>query len=115
MTKWSVEIRVDFTRMIRCPTPQNPTNKQVDAYMRKGSKYKKCIEEMFSKKPSKIKYSDGGKLTFELDNIVYPTAKSVKDSIKDIEISYPTKHYGNSPELLGYIKLIEKSTKVRKV
>jgi len=62
MTKWSVEIRLESTRYLRCDVQPNPTNKQVDTYMRKGSKYKKCIEEMYSKKPSKIKYSESSLL-----------------------------------------------------
>ena len=72
----------------------NPTEEELDAYMRKGSKYNKYLAELYKygeygKMPTKIIYSDGGFLSYELspsetnykNRVIFPKAESV---IKDI-------------------------------
>ncbi len=102
MTIWKVTIQFFFKRTNLDRTKKeepNPTKKQLDAYMRKGSKYKQYLEDMYmygdyGEMPKKIKYRNGGKLSYELSNTpmmynyntkskipVFPTAKSVVDYI----------------------------------
>ena len=97
MATWKVTMRLHFIRTndeISTKQEPNPTQKQLNAYMRKGSKYKLYLADMYSygdynKMPSKIKYSDGGTLSFELSgkiknysgNPVFPSKKSVIDDI----------------------------------
>ena len=97
MTKWGVTIQLFFTRTnfdYTIMNEPNPTQKQFDAYMRKGSKYKFFLKDMYGygvygQIPSKIKYIDGGKLSYELDKSindyqgksVFPTVDSIKEDI----------------------------------
>jgi hypothetical protein len=105
----------------------NPTKKQLDTYMRKGKKYNKYLTDMYSlrddvKTPTKIKYSDGGILSYELspsnykNRVIFPTADSVIDDIMEKQIEdgwsleddpfyYPTKkkYEGGYNEILCFI------------
>lgn len=133
MFSWSVTMKLYLTRVNVDRTKKeeaNPTIKELDAYMRKGSKYKTYLREMYiygdyGKLPSKIKYNDGGKLSFELSptetnykrQVIFPTTKSVIDDIMDNSIEdglggfenespfyYPTKKkYGGVYEPLCFI------------
>jgi len=50
MTKWGVTIQLFFTRTnfdYTIMNEPNPTQKQFDAYMRKGSKYKFFLKDMY--------------------------------------------------------------------
>ena len=111
MTKWNVTIELFFQRTNGERTTAeepNPTKKQLDAYMREGTKYKRFLEDMYlygeyGKKPSKIKYSDGGKLSYELNGdvkdfkgiVIFPTAESIKDDI--MNNSFEDGMYGAEP------------------
>jgi hypothetical protein len=97
MTNWTVTIKLYFVRTNDGYTTKeepNPTKKQLDTYMKKGSKYKTYLADIYSygeygKMPTKIKYSDGGILRYELDgkakdfmgNLVFPTTESIKEDI----------------------------------
>ena len=111
MATWNVSIQLYFTRTNGERTKKeepNPTKKQLDAYMRKGSKYKKYMEDMYlygdyGYMPKKIKYCDGGKLSYELSGEVlnyykkkvFPTKESVLQDI--MESSFEDGMYASSP------------------
>ena len=93
--KWQVTIKLFFVRTNDESNEPNPTQKELDGYMRRGTgRYKMYLYNIYGEfeykfMPKKIKYHDGGKLSYELDatdpkgNLRFPTAKSVKEHILD--------------------------------
>ena len=108
---WQVTIKLFFIRTNHEFTTKeepNPTKKQLDVYMRKGSKYKTYLEDMYTygeygKMPTKIKYSDGGKITYQLSSTIEnymgkPVFSTKQSVIEDIMFnSLEDGMYGASP------------------
>ena len=111
MKNWNVQLQLYFVRSnydVSEKTEPNPTQKQLDAYMRKGSKYKKYLEDMYTygeygEMPRKIKYTSGGKLIYTLkskkshwnNKIIYNTKKDILEDI--LNNSFEDGMYGAGP------------------
>ena len=104
MVEWNVTINLFFIRTSDRTTKEepNPSKKQIDEYMRKGTKYKELLADMYlydeyGKMPTKIKYMNGGKLSYTLsaDEALFPTKESVISNI--LENSFEDGMYGAQP------------------
>ena len=141
MADWIVTIKLYFMRTNIDRTIKeepNPTMKELDAYMRKETRYETYIEDLYlygeyGEMPEKIKYTQGGEISYQIKNNIFATKKSVIEDIMSNSLEdgmfgasapshgvYPTKKkysysYNNGKiysqhEELGVIDCRKKST-----
>jgi len=108
--KWHVTLKLFFKRTNDESSEPNPTQKQIDAYMRKNRKYRDYVFNIYEEAsyvsknanilPKKIKYESGGRLSFEIPKLpMFFTAQKVKDYIlyNDFEDGMFEAMPGNGP------------------
>ena len=111
MKKWNIQLQLYFIRTNDDVSENNepsPTSKQLDTYMRKGTKYKEYLKDMYiygdyGEMPKNIKYTTGGKLSYTLtskkstwnNKIIYSSKRDILDDI--LRSSFEDGMYGAGP------------------
>lgn len=101
-----------FIRTNENSVEPDPTQKQLDVYMRKNKRYEQYLEAMYAygnynEMPTDIKYSNGGKLSYTLrskylylrDTIKYNSKKEIKQDI--LEDSFEDGLFSGMPGTAG--------------